>query len=271
MALIRIAAANIEQTALVPFRQCKLTELLFSNSFPSSHQMSRGHHPQKAIMVVTADPLGDFNATSQILRYSALAREVTVPRVPSLTGSIGSTYSGHHRSASGRTTPNDAIAEELERAVAEITRLTQDCHGLAVRLAEEEIARSEVEMRLRAAEDRCLMIEQEVREECWAEMDEKMEEERKRWQNALDEQVSILQSSNGTDIDIDVARWVATMSTWIRRLNSFLVVSTVRHIPVLRFGVVPTDTAYQSMKTRSRPRMRGLKNSRARTSNCAAV
>lgn len=39
-------------------------------------------------MIVTADPHGDFNATSQILRYSALAREVTVPRVPSITQTI---------------------------------------------------------------------------------------------------------------------------------------------------------------------------------------
>lgn len=153
--------------------------------------MSRGHHPQKAIMVVTADPLGDFNATSQILRYSALAREVTVPRLPSMAGSILSASSGKDPSASGRTSPNCALTEELEHAAAEITRLTKDCHGLAVRLAEEEIARSEMEMRLRAAEDRCLMIEQEVREECWAEMEEKMDEEKRRWQNAWDEQVSI--------------------------------------------------------------------------------
>ncbi|KAJ5577671.1 uncharacterized protein N7459_006635 [Penicillium hispanicum] len=176
------------KTALVPFRQCKLTELLFSNSFPSSNQMSRGHHPQKAIMVVTADPLGDFNATSQILRYSALAREVTVPRIPSLTESILSAASARDRSGSGRTSPNYASTEELERAAAEITRLTKDCHSLAVRLAEEEIARSEIEIRLRAAEERSLDIEQEVREECWAEMDEMMEEERKRWQTAWDEQ-----------------------------------------------------------------------------------
>lgn len=39
-------------------------------------------------MIVTADPLGDFNATSQILRYSALAREITVPRIPSITQTI---------------------------------------------------------------------------------------------------------------------------------------------------------------------------------------
>lgn len=184
-------------------------------------------------MVVTADPLGDFNATSQILRYSALAREVTVPRVPSVTGSIVSTTSSHHRSVSGRTSPNDAITEELERAVAEITRLTKDCHGLAVRLAEEEIVRSEVEMRLRATENRCLMIEQEVREECWAEMDEKMEEERRRWQNALDEQVSTIHNINDADINMEWSRWVATMNTWTRRLSSFLAGSAVSRPPVV--------------------------------------
>lgn len=145
-------------------------------------------------MVVTADPWGDFNATSQILRYSALAREVTVPRVPSLTGSIVSTTSSHHRSTSGRASPNYASAEELERAAAEINRLNNDCHSIAIRLAEEEIARSEVEFRLKAAEERCVMIEQEVREECWAEMDDMMEEERRRWQKAWDEQVSIFRN-----------------------------------------------------------------------------
>ncbi|KAJ5625770.1 hypothetical protein N7510_002079 [Penicillium lagena] len=172
------------KTTLVPFRQCKLTELLFSNSFPSANQMSRGHHPQRAIMVVTADPLGDFNATSQILRYSALAREVTVPRIPSVTESIMS----HSSSKSGRTSPNYALGEELDRAAAEISRLTSDMQTLAIKLAEEEIARDETAIMLGAAEERCLMIEQEVREECWAEMDERMEEERRRWQNAWEEQ-----------------------------------------------------------------------------------
>ncbi|KAM7198382.1 kinesin-like motor protein 9 [Naviculisporaceae sp. PSN 640] len=83
-------AGNKDKPGLVPFRQCKLTELLFSNSFPSASAYASARHrnPQKAVMIVTADPLGDFNATSQILRYSALAREVTVPRVPSLTQTL---------------------------------------------------------------------------------------------------------------------------------------------------------------------------------------
>ncbi|BCS06330.1 hypothetical protein ALUC_10711A [Aspergillus luchuensis] len=178
------------KAAMVPFRQCKLTELLFSNSFPSSNQATGlNRHPQKAIMIVTADPMGDYNATSQILRYSALAREVAVPRAPSIAESIlSSTLGSRHGSASGRNTPSMGTNEELEKALAEIARLTAENESLSVRLAEEEILRTDFELRLKASEERCIMIEQEVREECWNEMDERMEEERKRWQNALDQQ-----------------------------------------------------------------------------------
>lgn len=87
------------QQGVVPFRQCKLTELLFSNSFPSPSSLSQSQsirrNPQKAVMIVTADPHGDFNATSQILRYSALAREVTVPRIPSITETILQANAAH--------------------------------------------------------------------------------------------------------------------------------------------------------------------------------
>ncbi|PYH32927.1 kinesin family protein [Aspergillus neoniger CBS 115656] len=178
------------KVAMVPFRQCKLTELLFSNSFPSSNQATGlNRHPQKAIMIVTADPMGDYNATSQILRYSALAREVAVPRAPSIAESIlSSTLGSRHGSASGRNTPSMGTNEELEKALAEIARLTAENESLSVRLAEEEILRTDFELRLKASEERCIMIEQDVREECWNEMDERMEEERKRWQNALDQQ-----------------------------------------------------------------------------------
>jgi Kinesin motor domain len=178
---------------IVPFRQCKLTELLFSNSFStSSNHTSRA--PQKAIMIVTADPQGDFNATSQILRYSALAREVTVPRIPSVTSTI---LHGPHllNKQNGRQTPHGEqlfSAEELEQAANEIARLGEDCDQLAIRLAEEEIKRSEAEFKLQAAlqaaEEKALLIEQEVREECWSQMEADMEAEKERWRRAKDEE-----------------------------------------------------------------------------------
>ncbi|KAL5000278.1 P-loop containing nucleoside triphosphate hydrolase protein [Aspergillus recurvatus] len=175
------------KTAMVPYRQCKLTELLFSNSFPSHQTSSINRNPQKAIMIVTADPLGDYNATSQILRYSALAREVTVPRAASAESILSSTL-GSRKGSGGRHSPQFGLAEDLEKALAEIERLTAENERLSLRLTEEEILRTETETALFVSEERCLLIEQEVREECWAEMDERMEQERKRWQAAWDEQ-----------------------------------------------------------------------------------
>ena len=174
---------------IVPFRQCKLTELLFSNSFPLKESSYRT--PQKAIMIVTADPHGDFNATSQMLRYSALAREVTVPRVPSVTSTILARTVG----PGGRQTPNGGpryenhyTAEELEQAANEIARISEEADLLAVRLAEEQIRRSEAELRLQAAEEKAAAIEQEIREECWSEMEARIEEERERWRRAKEEE-----------------------------------------------------------------------------------
>ncbi|KAL4907993.1 hypothetical protein BDW74DRAFT_114546 [Aspergillus multicolor] len=175
------------KTAMVPYRQCKLTELLFSNSFPSQQTSSINRNPQRAIMIVTADPFGDYNATSQILRYSALAREVTVPRAPSAESLLSSTL-GSRKGSGGRHSPQLGLAEDLEKALAEIERLATENERLSLRLTEEEVLRAETETALIVSEDRCLLIEQEVREECWAEMEGRMEQERRRWQSAWDEQ-----------------------------------------------------------------------------------
>lgn len=148
-------------------------------------------------MIVTADPLGDFNATSQILRYSALAREVTVPRIPSVTSTIlsattgGNSGSNKSQLTSGRTSPNSAIADEavVEMAFSEIARLTEEVEILGVRLADEEQRRREAEDAWQRVEEKVEGIEREVREECWEEMERKIEEERRRWINAWGEEV----------------------------------------------------------------------------------
>ncbi|KIW53406.1 hypothetical protein PV05_08981 [Exophiala xenobiotica] len=178
---------------IVPFRQCKLTELLFSNSFPSSSHPSTYRPPQKAVMIVTADPSGDFNATSQILRYSALAREVTVPRVPSVTSAILGAPGHGKGTHSGRTTPHEIhnsyfSAQELEQATNEATRLAEECDALAIRVAEEEIKRTEAELKLQAAEEKLVAMEQEVREECWTEMEQHLEDEKERWRQAWEKE-----------------------------------------------------------------------------------
>lgn len=181
--------ANSTTPSVVPFRQCKLTELLFSNSFtPASAQTNHGGHskPQKSVMVVTADPLGDFNATSQILRYSALAREVTVPRVPSITNTI---LAGTARPPSRNDGVSSALQEELDHALAAIASLRADLEVTQMKLEEERRRRYEAEVSWQAAESRMYEIEAEVREEIWSEMEAQMALEQRRWRAARDEEL----------------------------------------------------------------------------------
>lgn len=141
-------------------------------------------------MIVTADPLGDFNATSQILRYSALAREITVPRIPSVTSTIlaqsaSSNYFSQRPFGNGRTTPSDTERETMEIAALEIARMSEEIDGLRLELAREQERRLEVEAHLETAreelEGRVLEKEAEVREDCYSEMEKKLQQEMQRW------------------------------------------------------------------------------------------
>ena len=145
-------------------------------------------------MIVTADPLGDFNATSQILRYSALAREVTVPRIPSVTSTILSGITAgvtKTHTTSGRTSPIASHTDEavVEMAFSEIARLNEEVDILNVKLAEEQGRRREAEEEWQKAEDKAEEIELHIREECWEEMERRTEEERRRWMGAWGEEV----------------------------------------------------------------------------------
>ncbi|CAJ2512650.1 Uu.00g007690.m01.CDS01 [Anthostomella pinea] len=212
-------ASSSAKPNLVPFRQCKLTELLFSNSFPSAsvaQSVSHRRAPQKAVMIVTADPLGDFNATSQILRYSALAREVTVPRIPSITSTIlanasstahfhlpepspgcssplGSPQS-HHRpffqqpSATYQRTfspMSDTERATMENAAMEIARMADMIDQLNAELSRESEGRMAAEAHLLSMEDRVVELEQEIREECYADFEHRLALEMGRWKASL--------------------------------------------------------------------------------------
>ncbi|KAF2687205.1 kinesin, partial [Lentithecium fluviatile CBS 122367] len=201
---------------IVPFRQCKLTELLFSNSFPTTARQTHYHSPQKSIMIVTADPQGDYNATSQILRYSALAREVTVPRIPSTTSTILSgAPTKYSTTPSGRTTPS-AVIEELEAANAEIARLTAEMEVFALRLAEETSRRKAAESSWRALQNQAADLEQEIRDECYAEIEDAVVAERRRWQFALDNEQDNQQAHLDSKIDVVIKATKAQMRDEIK-------------------------------------------------------
>ncbi|KUI54477.1 Kinesin-like motor protein 9 [Cytospora mali] len=213
--------------SVVPFRQCKLTELLFSNSSPSpslTQSQSIRRNPQKAVMIVTADSHGDFNATSQILRYSALAREVTVPRIPSITESIVQTnyaqIHAHDRKSSpgqlcsspiltsfqhqrppfhppGSLSPalrrtlspvSGTLSEDrgtMENAALEIARLTEEANYLHASLSREREARVTAEANLLSMEDKMLELEQAIREDCATEFEQRLAVELARWKAGM--------------------------------------------------------------------------------------
>ncbi|KAF9873628.1 kinesin family protein [Colletotrichum karsti] len=205
--------------SVMPFRQCKMTELLFSNSFSaSSSGVAVRRNPQRGVMIVTADAHGDLNATSQILRYSALAREVTVPRVPSITSTIlaetpSTSYasppltspdyppppqrrgyfghgSGGHRNFSPASDSGDRVlmehaALEIARMQEEITNLQEETTSLHIELDREREGRVTAEAHLLGMEDRLLELEQTVREDCMAEFDTRFELELARWKATL--------------------------------------------------------------------------------------
>lgn len=166
-------------------------------------------------MIVTADPLGDFNATSQILRYSALAREVTVPRIPSifskehaapppsapnhhhLTTTHGGAYPAspapprdrnyHINSGSQRTISTTSADDRatMELAALEIARLTEEIEALRGELACEAEARNTAEAHLLSLEDRMVELEEVIREDCAAEFEKRLALEVGRWKANL--------------------------------------------------------------------------------------
>ncbi|KAK1251265.1 hypothetical protein MKX07_005820 [Trichoderma sp. CBMAI-0711] len=187
---------------IVPYRQCKLTEILFSNSFPSaagSYSHVPRRNPQRGIMIVTADPLGDFNATSQILRYSALARDVTVPRAPSFSVNMlapSPTHSTQHTRPFGNAgfgsmrshfSPVNATEERvtMEIAALEIARMSEEIEQLRDEIEVQSEARIAAEAHLLSTEDRMIDMEAAVREECAIEFEQRLAMELARFKASM--------------------------------------------------------------------------------------
>ncbi|KAL7963822.1 kinesin [Trichoderma compactum] len=216
---------------VVPYRQCKLTEILFSNSFPSaagSYSHTPRRNPQRGVMIVTADPLGDFNATSQILRYSALAREVTVPRAPSFTANTlapSPSHSTHHTRPFGNAgfgstrshfSPIKATDERvtMEIAALEIARMSEEIEQLRDEIEVQSEARIAAEAHLLSTEDRMIDMEAAVREECALEFEQRlaielarfkasMQIEKERHEEHWDRKVDILERGLDTGFEED--------------------------------------------------------------------
>jgi chromosome segregation ATPase len=112
--------------------------------------------------------------------------------------------------SSGRTTPS-AILEELESANAEIARLTQEMEIFALRLSEETARRKAAEASWAAAEDHMSSLEQDIRDECYAELESAVDQERRRWQTALDNEQDNQQAHLDSKIDVVIKATKAQM------------------------------------------------------------
>ncbi|KAK6333884.1 hypothetical protein TWF730_004066 [Orbilia blumenaviensis] len=174
---------SLSQPSKIPYRQSKLTELLFTNSYNPAAE------PQIAAIVVTADPAGDFNATSQMLKYSALAKSSVNPRPPTVMSGrsvSGSSLFSHFSVASGVSgateeyRPDSSMSAMSALSVLSSPRamLSQDMVNMIaflqrqLRQADEKI--KEAEKRVEEANARCLEVEMQVREEVTTEMEQRI-------------------------------------------------------------------------------------------------
>ncbi|KAK6337740.1 hypothetical protein TWF696_001221 [Orbilia brochopaga] len=180
----------------IPYRQSKLTELLFTNSYNPATE------PQIASIIVTADPAGDFNATSQMLKYSALAKSSVNPRPPMqvLNGSrnVSATSQISQISQGSGISGSTAIAMTSDDGVSNNGRpesaMAQDAAAnmiavLQQQLKQAEGRRLEMERKLAEANQRCLQIEREVREEVTGDMELQMQLMQRKMLNKLEEGV----------------------------------------------------------------------------------
>jgi hypothetical protein len=81
--------------------------------------------------------------------------------------------------------PTDTERETMEIAALEIARMSEEIDGLRAELAAEQERRMEVEAHLESlvasTEDRLTDMEAEIREDCYQEMEKRVESETKRW------------------------------------------------------------------------------------------
>jgi hypothetical protein len=103
------------------------------------------------------------------------------------------------------------VLEELEAANAEIARLNQEIEVFALRLTEETARRKAAEQSWAAAEEHMVDLEAEIRDECFADMEVAVSQERRRWQSAWDEEADNNQAHLDSKIDVVIKATKAQM------------------------------------------------------------
>lgn len=103
------------------------------------------------------------------------------------------------------------MLEELDAANAEIARLMQEMEIFAIRLSEETQRRKAAEASWAAAENHMADLEQEIRDECFQDLEAAVDQERRRWQAVLDNEQDNQQAHLDSKIDIVIKATKAQM------------------------------------------------------------
>ncbi|EPX72482.1 kinesin-like protein Klp9 [Schizosaccharomyces octosporus yFS286] len=166
---------------IIPFRQSKLTELLFHSGHLSG--------TAKTCMLVNIDPLGSFDENAQVMRYSANAREIIPSQSPSYTDNFMSPSLNHSASQS-KSISSEAIQVQNEQLLRE-----NDC-------LRQLLADADAEM---------VNLEYQIREQMTREMEERVSQVEQTFLNRMLEETA--QGIEYTDQKIE------KMGEWVRRLQ----------------------------------------------------
>ncbi|KAL2314938.1 Kinesin-like protein Klp9 [Schizosaccharomyces pombe] len=165
---------------IIPFRQSKLTELLFHS----------GHLSGLAgiNMLVNIDPFGSFDENAQVMRYSANAREILPPPLNENSGSQSPSHSLLQKSKN--TSSTKALTSHLEQ-------LQQENQQLRMLLAD--------------ADSEMMNLEYEIRQQMTREMEERVSEVERTFLTKLLEETA--QGIEYTDQKLE------KMGGWMKKLQ----------------------------------------------------
>ena len=162
---------------VIPFRQNKLTEMLFGNAILKKDT--------RAVMIVNLSRTTAYEENVGILRYASLAHEIEALPASELGGSMSRSPSGEVR------------AEEGTKATLTALTLAE----WNEKLAQMEFMLREEECRRLDAEEKLALLEHEMLQQA-AEMEEKMAEMERVYMYRLTEENQ--RSYNHTDAKLDI-------------------------------------------------------------------
>ncbi|WBW71647.1 kinesin-6 family microtubule motor protein Klp9 [Schizosaccharomyces osmophilus] len=166
---------------IIPFRQSKLTELLFHSGHLSG--------TARTCMLVNIDPLGSFDENAQVMRYSANAREI----IPTQSSSYTDNF----------------MSPSLNRTATQ----SKSTHSEAIQVQNEQLQRENESLRqlLADADAEMVNLEYEIREQMTREMEERVSQVEQTFLNRMLEETA--QGIEYTDQKIE------KMGEWVRRLQ----------------------------------------------------